>query len=164
MPKVLIVNFGLSNPLNEQVENLSLITWFDSICFSSSSFEIKQWGKETPLRLKSDDNIEILQPNDYYVAVPITSIIRIESQGNECSFLLSGSDYFTASVPLAIIAENFSNHHFIRIHPNHLINVNFLKSFVQCNAFVTLSNTDSIPVSTENSEKIIQFLTKQSII
>lgn len=164
MPKVLVVNSSLPALLNEQVESLPLITWFNSKCFSSAMLEPKQWSSETPLRLKSDDNIEVLLPNDYYVVIPLASIVRIESQSNECSFLLSGSDYFTASIPLANIADIFSDYHFIRIHPSHLINANYLKSFVQCNAFVTLTNTDSIPVSSENSERIIEFLTKQNII
>lgn len=164
MPKVLIVNSTLPPPLNEQVESLPLITWFNSKSFSSTIFEPKQWDSETPLRLKSDDNIEVLLPNDYYVVVPITSIVRVEWQSNECSFLLSGKGYFTVIVPLVNIAESFSDYQFIRIHPNHLINTNYLKSFVQCNAFVTLSNTDSIPVSSENSKKIIELLTRQNII
>jgi DNA-binding LytR/AlgR family response regulator len=106
----------------------------------------------------------VLLPNDYYVVIPITSIVRVKWQSNECSFLLNEGDYFSALVPLPIIAEDFSDYQFIRIHPNHLINLNYLKSFVQCDAFVTLTNTDSIPVSSENSERIIEFLTKQNII
>ena len=164
MPKVLIVNSSLPNLRSEQIENLPLIAWFNSTCFSSSIFEPKQWDGKKSFTLKSDEKIEVLLPNDYYVVVPISSIVRVEWQSNECSFLLSEGDYFSALVPLSIIAEDFSDYDFIRIHQNHLININYLKSFVQCNAFVTLTNTDSIPVSSENSERIIKFLTKQNII
>ncbi len=166
MTKVIIT---LNNIDIEQYCNLpaeEIITWFktSSSLSDKNSLNIKHWKHHTALAVEDDENLEVLTEGEKYIVVGISSIVRVENIADESVFYLGNNDSFTTYKPLSVIAEVFKDHLFYMIHPNHLINIDHMKSFVKCNAFVTMSNSDAIPVSLGEDKSIIDFLNKRTII
>ncbi len=166
MAKVLVTRSKIDIDQFHSLPSEEIITWFDSNCIKPDNSTLKgnHWKKQKPLRIEKDDNIELLQEGDEYIIVEINSIIRIENISIESFVYLGSKEIISTSVPVSVFAEVFKDYQFFLIHPNHLINVNHLKSYVKCNAYVTMSNTDAIPVFQDNDKLIIEYLNKKKII
>jgi DNA-binding LytR/AlgR family response regulator len=162
MPKAIIIVISSDNATIDSVLAESVITWFDIQNFSTISCQKRKWTGNA-LISKNDENVAILLPDDDYYIVGIESIVRVENRNSESNFFLNNGDFFTTPTPFSIVVEQLKAHQFFLIHPSHLINIKHLKTFVQCNAFVTLSNSDAVPVSIGNDQKIVDFLNKQTI-
>lgn len=148
----------------EKVNSDIVITWLESFDLPVISYPLQRWYGREALPLSNDENTFIIQPHEEFLLIAIDSIVRIENHSYETRFYIEKGEYFTSYKPLNILAEELKQYHFFLIHPNHLINIKHLKTFVQCNAFVTLSNSDAIPVSVGNDQQIVEFLSKQTII
>lgn len=147
-----------------KISSDSVITWLESFNLTVASNPIQKWNGSEALVLSNDENTFILQPQEEFQLIAIDSIVRIENHSYETRFYLENGEYFTSYKPLNMLVDELMQHQFFLIHPNHLINIKHLKTFVQCNAFVTLSNSDAIPVSIGNDQQIVEFLNKQTII
>ena len=164
MPKVLIL-------LSSKIETASInkygndiVTWFEPTNLNIIDLPILTWNNWHPLADYDDKNIEILQKNEDFIPVEIAEIIRVEQITNETNLILPNKQYVSTNLALNQIEEVLQQHEFIRIHQNHLVNVKQLKSFVRCNAFVTLSNSEALPVAARNDKIILDFLSEQSIV
>ena len=166
MAKVLVTRSKIDIDQLHYLPSEEIITWFDSnsIKPDNSALEVIHWKKQKSLGIEKDENILLLQEGDEYIIVEINSIIRIENLSNESIIYLNSNDIISTSLPVRVLAEIFKDYQFFLIHPNHLINVNHLKSYVKCNAYVTMSNTDAIPVFQDNDKLIIEYLNKKKII
>jgi DNA-binding LytR/AlgR family response regulator len=164
MPKVLITLAEVDySTVNVSVAK-NIITWFDTSYVPSDTLPLHTWERYDALISNFDECIEILKQGDKYCFVPLQSIVRIEDTSKECNIHLTNRDYISSTVPIDFFEEVFKDHKFFRVHANHLINLMHMNRFVRCNAFITLSNSDAIPVGSGNEQKIIEFLNKQTII
>lgn len=164
MPKVIITTSDYPSVLPDVSSAKYIVTWLEAVSVSSKIGSWHVWDKNTPLFSVHDESIIILYPKEYFLIFSLKSIVRVESLNYESTFFLENGDFFSTNRPLGMIENELRDHHFFLIHPNHLINITHLKTFVQCNAFVTLSNSDAIPVSVGNDERIVDFLSNQTII
>ncbi len=164
MPKVIIVPSERAFVEEEIISAERVITWLESLDLPATSYPVRQWNGREALSYSNDESTIILQPQEEFQLISIDSIVRLENHSYETRFHLESGEYFTSYKPLNIMVDELKQHQFFLIHPNHLINIKHLKTFVQCNAFVTLSNSDAIPVSVGNDQQIVEFLSKQTII
>lgn len=164
MPKVLILLSSKIDAASINRNRNDVITWFEATNFNIIDLQTLTWNNWQPLTDYNDKSIEILQKNDDFVPINITDIIRVEQITNEVNFILPNNQYVCTSIGLNQVEEIFQQYDFIRIHQNHLVNVKQLKSFVRCNAFVTLSNSEALPVSEGNDKIVLDFLNNHSIV
>ncbi len=94
-----------------------------------------------------------------YVAVE--DIIRCEAQNSYTYFHISGEDTTLVSRPLKEYEELLSPHGFIRCHQTHLINPEYVKSYLkEDGGYLLLENGSKVPVSKTKKDLVKNALTK----
>jgi DNA-binding LytR/AlgR family response regulator len=164
MLKALITSLEFDLDQHDKCDRNSLITWFEISSYSKDIDNIKQWTNHNPLLSQCDSNLEILKYGDQYVIFTLQSVVRIENNSMESSIHFDNKGFVSTSIPIDLFEDILGEYRFFRVHQNHLINLQHLNSIVQCSAFITLSNSDAVPVGVEDNQKIIDFLNTQTII
>lgn len=164
MPKVLLAAQTDIDATCEEVTNLTLLLWFDADVKATNTLPLHRCSSDTPLHFRSNKKTEVLTKGCEFTVLSISSVVRVECVGKECNFFLDTGLFLTASISIEVLAEVLGDCSFIRTHPLHLINIAYLKTYVNCNAFVTLSNSDAVPVSHGNNQLIIDFLNSQTLL
>jgi two-component system LytT family response regulator len=112
--------------------------------------------------LKKDDSqpakIALQQQKEIrYVA--ITDIVRCEADNTYTFFYLNTGDRILVSKGLKEYADMLPANTFLRTHQSHLVNINFVKSWLkEDGGTLLLTNGDKIPVSRPNREKVKMML------
>jgi two-component system LytT family response regulator len=88
-----------------------------------------------------------------YVNIP--DIIRCEADNTYTKFVIVGGEHILVSKTLKEYADMLSGHNFIRAHQSHLININYVKSWLrEDGGSLLLTDNTKIPVSKLNREKV----------
>ncbi len=78
------------------------------------------------------------------------SIIRIEEISNETFFFLQDGSRSKSVLTIDALEWELPKEVFVRVHPNHLINLNFSrKLFTVHTQWIELENGEKIPISNE---------------
>ena len=89
----------------------------------------------------------------------ISDIIRCESDDNYTRFHIRGSKPILISKTLKEYEELLSQHGFERIHQSHLINLNYLKSYIKKDGgYVVMSDGSNLPISQRKKERLQEVL------
>jgi two-component system LytT family response regulator len=106
----------------------------------------------------SNKKIALNTSNKTYI-YKIDEIIRCESSGSYTIFHIKNSEPILISKSLGETEELLKEHQFERIHKSHLINLNYLRTFIKSDGgFVEMENGDKIPVSNRKKEYLTQLL------
>ncbi len=106
----------------------------------------------------SNKKIALNTSNKTYI-YKIDEIIRCESSGSYTIFYIKNSEPVLISKSLGETEDLLKDHQFERIHKSHLINLNYLRTFIKSEGgFVEMENGDKIPVSNRKREYLIQLL------
>ena len=105
------------------------------------------------IALSNSDGIHLFEVND---------IIRCESEDNYTKFFIKNSKPVLISKTLKDYEELLSEHGFERIHQSHLINLNYLKSYIKKDGgYVIMQDDSHLPISQRKKERLQNILTKQ---
>jgi two-component system LytT family response regulator len=106
----------------------------------------------------SNKKIALNTSNKTYI-YKIDEIIRCESSGNYTVFYIKNAEPILISKSLGETEDLLKEHQFERIHKSHLINLNYLRTFIKTDGgFVEMENGDKIPVSNRKREYLTQLL------
>lgn len=87
--------------------------------------------------------------------MPINDIVRCESSNNYTFFFLVNGEKMLISKPLKEYSDLLKPHGFLRVHQSHLVNPQFVKSWLkEDGGMLLMDNNDKIPVSKPNREEI----------
>jgi len=87
----------------------------------------------------------------------VQDIIRCQSEGDETLFYLANGEQILAAKPLKAYAELLLDYNFIRIHKNHLVNLELIERFDRKNqAMLILKDKAIIPVSERYKEILLE--------
>jgi len=96
--------------------------------------------------------------------VPINDIIRCQADNTYTFFYLDNGERVLVSKSLKEYAGLLEPNGFLRAHQSHLVNINFVKSWLkEDGGMLLLNNGDRIPVSRPNKEKLQKALTGMSV-
>ena len=108
--------------------------------------------------LKKDDNHPTkiaLQQQKETRYIMLTDIIRCEADNTYTFFYLQTGERILVSKGLKEYADMLPTNSFLRIHQSHLVNINYVKSWLKEDGGVLLlTNGDKVPVSRPNREKV----------
>ena len=91
--------------------------------------------------------------------VKVSDIIRCEAENNYTNFFLTNGEQVLVCKTLKEFSELLRPHNFIRSHQSHLVNIEFVKSFLKEDGGVLLlTNLDRIPISRQNREIVREAL------
>ena len=80
-------------------------------------------------------------------------IIRLEGEGNYTQFYLSNGKKYLSAKTMKEYEEILVHHNFLRIHKSHLVNRNFIESFLN-EGMVVLKDSTLLPVSRQRKQEV----------
>jgi two-component system LytT family response regulator len=112
------------------------------------------------IRQASDSPKKIVIPtSDGMHVIKISDIVRLESSSNYTTFYLHNEKSLLASKTLKEFDNMLANYNFNRIHKSHLVNMNFLKRYVQTDGgYLILEDGSKIPVANRKKEQLLSIL------
>ena len=113
-------------------------------------------GRELPLKIALPQNKEILY-------IEVKEIIRCEANNMYTNFFLNTGEKILVSQTLKENDTILSAYGFIRTHQSHLVNINYVRSWLkEDGGCLLLKDHTRIPVSKVNREKIKSILSHQT--
>jgi len=108
--------------------------------------------------LKNGDSLPAkiaLQQQKEIRYVTVSDIVRCQADNTYTFFYLRTGDHILVSKGLKEYADMLPSGIFLRVHQSHLVNINFVKSWLrEDGGALLLINGDKIPVSRPNRERI----------
>lgn len=112
------------------------------------------------IRQASDSPKKIVVPtSDGMHVIRLADIVRLESSSNYTTFFLNSEKSLLASKTLKEFDNMLSGYNFNRIHKSHLVNMNYLKRYVQTDGgYLILEDGSKIPVANRKKEQLLTIL------
>ena len=112
------------------------------------------------IRQASDSPKKIVIPSsDGLHVIKISDIYRCESSSNYTQFFLTNGKMMLASKTLKEFDGMLTDYNFERIHKSHLINMNYVKRYVQSDGgYVIMEDGSRIPVANRKKEHLVTLL------
>ncbi len=110
---------------------------------------------------KNVDNFKriALSTSDGIHLFDISDIIRCESADNYTKFYIKNNKPILISKTLKEYEELLTEHKFERIHQSHLINLNYLKSYIKKDGgYVIMTDGSHLPISQRKKERLQEVL------
>ena len=110
---------------------------------------------------KNVDNFKriALSTSDGIHLFDISDIIRCESEDNYTRFYVKNHKPILISKTLKEYEELLTEHNFERIHQSHLINLNYLKSYIKKDGgYVVMTDGSRLPISQRKRDRLQQIL------
>jgi len=96
---------------------------------------------------------------DGYVIVHYDDIIRCEANGNYTSIYFHDGSFLMLTKTLKHYASRLEPHGFFRVHKTHLVNLNFIRTYIKGkNSFVELKDGSNIEVSSRKKQILVDIL------
>lgn len=93
----------------------------------------------------------------------IADIIRCESDDNYTKFFIKNGRVILISKTLKEYEELLKDSGFFRVHQSHLINLNYLKTYIKKdNGIIVMQDNTTIPISQRKKEALQHILIKQT--
>lgn len=93
--------------------------------------------------------------------INLDQLVRIEGDGNYCTFILSDGRKFLSSKKLGDAEELLSEHpHFFRIHKSHIVNVKFVEKYIREFGDIIMSDGANIGLSRNKKEEFLDLFGK----
>jgi two-component system LytT family response regulator len=106
----------------------------------------------------------ILDKGQRFLELDLNNIIRIESHALGSTVFMVNKAFWTTGKLIDQFEAELKLFEFLRVHASHLINMRYIERFVRCDAFITLSTSDAIPVDSKSNEHIAKYLEDKQII
>lgn len=101
-----------------------------------------------------------LSTSDEIRRVEVSDIIRMESMGNYTQFYLKDQSKILVTKTLKEY-DSLLDDRFIRVHQSHLVNTDFIKSYIKTEGgYLLLLDGSHVPVSVRKKPFVIQFLSQ----
>ena len=100
-----------------------------------------------------------LHTSDAVTVVDINDIIRCQSLDNYCEIFLAHGEKILMSKPLKYYADLLEINNFIRVHQSHLVNMDYIHSFVKKEGgYLLLKDQTQVPVSMRRRADLLERL------
>ncbi|MEM6396638.1 MAG: LytTR family DNA-binding domain-containing protein [Bacteroidota bacterium] len=100
-----------------------------------------------------------LHTQDKILVTPIAEIIRCESDSNNTRFFLNGGQSEFVTKTLKHYERLLVDHHFMRVHQSHLVNLRWVQEFQKRDGgYLLMRNGDSVPVASRKRGEVVDIL------
>lgn len=108
-------------------------------------------------QLKQGYITKIAIPGQQHITfIDIKDIAFAESSGNYSQLVLADGKKHLVTRQLREIQDVLEEQHFLRIHRQYIINLNLVRSFNRIDNIITLTTGDSMPVSRNQKDRLIE--------
>jgi len=160
MDKIIIIDdSGIQKELEKFLiankKHIRLSSDMDELSLGNNSILseiIKRYEDKHKLKIQTKDKIRFYKSNE---------IIRFEAKQDKTIIFLSNNTTSEIDESIEGIEQQLQNFSFIRIHKNHIINVNFIsKIYGNFDNQIELTNGETIPVTKNRKKQIMDSLNK----
>lgn len=145
------------NTSSNAAPNTVAINFAPPLAYQNPTIEERIDKKEL---VKGNTRIALPQQNEIRY-VGIEEIMRCEADNNYTNFFFSDGDQLLISKSLKEYSDLLKPHGFVRAHQSHLVNPDFVKSWLKEDGGTLLMDSgDKIPVSKPNRELVKEVLGK----
>ena len=88
--------------------------------------------------------------------IDFSEIIYVEASDNYSKLILTSGNNIIISRTLKDVQEVLEERHFLRVHRQYIINLNYLKQFNRNESILTMNNGVTIPIARNQKEKIME--------
>lgn len=88
--------------------------------------------------------------------IDFSEIIYVEASDNYSKLILTSGNNIIISRTLKDVQEVLEERHFLRVHRQYIINLNYLKQFNRNDSILTMNNGVTIPIARNQKEKIME--------
>lgn len=88
--------------------------------------------------------------------IDFAEIIYVEASDNYSKLVLTNGNNIIISRTLKDVQEVLEERHFLRVHRQFIINLNYLKQFNRNESILTMNNGVTIPIARNQKEKIME--------
>jgi len=100
-----------------------------------------------------------LHTSENIIVASIKDIIRCESDSNNTRFILDGEKPVFVTKTLKHYERMLKEHHFIRVHQSHLVNLRHVVEFKKVDSgYLRLTNGDEVPVASRKRAEVVELL------
>jgi len=162
MNRILFYHQPNTNQTSDYDANPEPVTWFDGIYIHNEiPFQVL-FNKEKLVSSKTGG--VILDKGQRFFSSFISEILRIEWHESGSIVHLNNHSFWTTAKSIDEFETDLDGLMFFRVHAHHLVNIHYVKRFVICDAFITLNNSEAIPVDSQNDQSFLEFLDDQQLI
>lgn len=105
-------------------------------------------GNPTKIAISSSKGLEFID---------IFSIVRIEAERSYCTFYLNNSRKILVSKCLNDFEQLLESNGFVRIHNSHLVNIEYVKTFVRGDGgYLELTDSTCVPVARNRKDIFLE--------
>ncbi|HDP74414.1 MAG TPA: LytTR family transcriptional regulator [Bacteroidales bacterium] len=162
MYRVLFYQNTISEEPSPQVSKPDIVTWIDGI-YSNNEIPFPILYSRENLEC-SKTRMAILKKGQPFIEIDVAYIARIEYHPHGSTVFLIGKSFWLTSKGIDQLEQELKDSLFFRVHPNHLVNLRLMENFVKCDAFITLSTCEAIPVDAKCKDMIDKFLKNKQIL
>lgn len=158
MDRIIIINDNgireeLDSFLQSNQNHIRLNSGLDEIALSGNTILseiIQQYEEKHKIKIQSKDNIFFFKSNE---------IIHLEGKLDKTTIFLMSKEMIEVNEYIDSIEEQLKNFAFLRIHTNHIININFIiKLFNKGENTIELIDGTILPVSEFRNDLIIKYI------
>lgn len=100
-----------------------------------------------------------LHTSENIMLARIKDIIRCESDGNNTRFFIEGEKPVFVTKTLKHFERLLSEHHFVRCHQSHLVNLRHVVEFKKIDSgYLRLTTGDEVPVASRKRAEVVELL------
>lgn len=109
----------------------------------------------------TDRNSIVLSTSDELRVVEIKQIVRCQSDGNYTNIFLADDSKIMVTKTLKEYDNLLNENLFIRVHQSHLVNIEYIKSYVKTEGgYLLLKNDECIPVSVRKKPFVMKVVSE----
>ena len=150
------------NEISQSTKNQEPIIWFDAFYHRNDIPHPILFNKKRMLSKESKE--VILEKGQHYIELDLDRLLRIEARDHGTILFLENKTFWTTEKSIDKFELELKSNLFLRVNNNHLISLKHVKQFVKCDAMITLSNLDSIPIIGIDTDFLSTFLDGKNII
>ncbi|MBC7124478.1 MAG: LytTR family transcriptional regulator DNA-binding domain-containing protein [Bacteroidales bacterium] len=162
MYRVLFYQNNISDEQLNQNSKQKLATWIDGI-YSHNEIPYPILYSRERLVCSNTKKV-ILEKGQPFIEIDVAFITQIEYHEQGSTVFLSNKSFWLTNKKIDQFEEELKGSLFLRVHTNHIVNLRHMENFVKCDAFITLSTNDAIPVDSKSKEMLKKFLNDKQIL
>ena|ERR1035437_1154249 len=142
------------NPVDYLVKPISpvnIIKAVQKIYYTDVTFKLNSTRKIIDQKTISSDKIMIKTASNIYLRHP-DQIIRLESGKNHTKVVLKDEKCLFSTQSLKSFEARLTTPAFLRIHPSHIINTNYIQYFDKVEQYLIMADYSKVPVALRKRE------------
>lgn len=162
MYRVLFYNYNNTIETENSKQALDPATWFDGVYYRNEVPFPILFNKKSLHHSVSKELV--LEKGQRFIEIDLNQLMRIESTPQGSMLFLENKAFWITEKNIALFEKDLDSNMFFRVNNKTLINMHHLESFITCDAIVTLSDKEAIPVDAKIKDKLFEFLKGRQIL